>query len=149
MATPFHNPHVAQFFGQMAQGIMDKLEIDETNANEWLVEYQGDPERHLLHAVDAIIGFLGKPHQEFSVNEITKFLAYLQPMLREENCTIDAPHLAELYKQVQDKCKGEAEAWKQILLKAEKDGNDSIDEAFIQSLWETIPDNQGTQYEFE
>ena len=149
MATPFNNPHVAQFFGQMAQGIMDKLEIDETNANEWLVEYQGDPERHLLHAVDAIIGFLGKPLQEFSVTEISKFLAYLQHMLREENCTIDAPHLAELYKQVQDKCKGEAEAWKQILLKAEKDGNDSIDEAFIQSLWETIPDNQGTQYEFE
>lgn len=149
MATPFNNPHVALFFGQMAQGIMDKLEIDETNADEWFVEYQGDPERHLLHAVDAIIGFLGKPHQEFSVNEITKFLAYLQHMLQEDKCTIDAPHLAELYKQVQDKCKGEAEAWKQILLKAEKDGNDSIDEAFIQSLWETIPDNQGTQYEFE
>ena len=149
MATPFNNPHVALFFNQMTLGVMDKLEIDETNANEWLVEYQGDPERHLLHAVDAIIGFLGKPLQEFSVTEISKFLAYLQHMLKEENCTIDAPHLAELYKQVQDKCKGEAEAWKQILLKAEKDGNDSIDEAFIQALWESIPDNQGSQYEFE
>lgn len=149
MATPFNNPHVALFFNQMTLGVMDKLEIDETNANEWLVEYQGDPERHLLHAVDAIIGFLGKPLQEFSVTEISKFLAYLQHMLKEENCTIDAPHLSELYKQVQDKCKGEAEAWKKILLQAEKNGNDSIDEAFIQSLWESIPDNQGTQYEFE
>ena len=149
MATIFHNPHVAQFFGQMVQGIMDKLEIDETNAGDWFVKYEGDPERHMLHIIDALVGFLGKPQQEFSSNEITKFLAYLQYKLKEENCTIDAPHLAELYKQVQDKCEGEAEAWKQILLQAEKDGNDSIDEAFIQSLWETIPDNQGNQYEFE
>lgn len=149
MATPFQNSHVALFFNQMTLGVMDKLEINETNASDWFVEYQGDPERHLLHVVDAIIGFLGKPQQEFSVNEISKFLTVLQHMLQEENCTIDAPHLAELYKQVHEKCKGEADAWKKILLKVEKEGNDSIDDAFIQSLWEIIPDNQGTQYTFE
>lgn len=149
MATPFNNPHVALFFNQMTLGVMDKLEIDETNAGDWFVQHEGDPERHMLHIIDALVGFLGKPHQEFSVSEISKFLAYLQHMLNEEKCTIDVPHLAELYKQVQDRCEGEAEAWKKILLKAEKDGNDSIDEAFIQTLWESIPDNQGSQYEFE
>lgn len=43
MATLFNNPHVALFFNQMTLGVMDKLELDETNANEWLVEYQGTP----------------------------------------------------------------------------------------------------------
>ena len=88
METIFHNPHVSQFFGQMVQGIMDKLEIDETNAGDWFVQYEGDPERHMLHIIDALVGFLGKPHQEFSVSEISKFLAYLQHMLNEESARL-------------------------------------------------------------
>ena len=148
MATIFENPNVALFFNQITAGILDKLEIDETNANEWLVEYQGDPERHLLHAVDAIIGFLGNPQQEFSAKEISKFLTYLQHALQEDSCTIDVPHLAELYKQVQDNCEREAEAWKNLQLKADEDGLDAVDEVFVQELWKTMPDNQGQQYDF-
>lgn len=130
----------------MTAGILDKLGINEKNAAEWLSSFDGDPERHLLHAVDAIIGFLGNPQQEFSAKEISKFLTYLQHALQEDNCTIDVPHLAELYKQVQDNCEREAEAWKKLQLKADEDGLGSVNEAFVQELWKTMPDNQGQQY---
>ena len=148
MASIFENAQVALFFNQMTAGILDKLEINEENATEWLSSFDGDPERHLLHAVDAIIGFLGNQQQEFSANEISKFLTYLQHALQEDGCTIDVPHLAELYRQVQDNCEREAEAWKNLQLKADEDGLDAVDEVFVQELWKTMPDNQGQQYVF-
>lgn len=148
MASIFENAQVALFFNQMTAGILDKLGINEENAAEWLSSFDGDPERHLLHTVDAIIGFLGNPQQEFSAKEISKFLTYLQHALQEDSCTIDVPHLAELYKQVQDSCEREAEAWKKLQLKADEDGLGSVNEAFVQELWKTMPDNQGQQYDF-
>ena len=149
MATIFQNPNVALFFNQMTVGVMDKFEINEENAGDWFVEYEGDPERHLIHIIDALIGFLSNPAQEVNLDSISKFVPHLQKCLEDDGCSIDLQHLAELFRMVQDDCPNEVEAWRKIQVKANEDGIDSVDEEFINELWATIPDNNGQQYQFE
>lgn len=149
MATIFRNPNVALFFNQMTIGVMDKFEINKESASDWLIEYEGDPERHLVHIIDALIGFMSNPTQEINVDSIAKFIPHLQRCLVNDGCSIDMQHLAELFRMVQDDCPNEVDAWKKIQVKASEDGIDSIDVEFINELWATIPDNNGQQYHFE
>lgn len=149
MVTIFHNPNVALFFNQMTAGVMDKLDITEETASDWLVEYTGDPERHLLHLVDALIGFMSNPIQRIDANSISKFLPYVQQQLGEDGCNIDILNLAEIYRMVQDNCTNEIAAWRKVQEQADENGIDSIDADFIHDLWKAIPDNQGYLYDFE
>lgn len=149
MATIFQNAEIALFFNQMTLGIMDKFEFTEETAGDWLVEYEGDPERHLVHLIDALIGFMSNPTQKVDVDSISKFIPHVQQLLEKDGCTIDLPHIMEIYRMLQDDCPNEIAAWKKIQVKANKNGVDSIDEEFIDELWATIPDNNGQQYHFE
>lgn len=147
MATIFHNPHAALFFNQMTMGIKDKLGINDSNAADWFSGYDGDPERHILHIIDAVVGFLSDPNQKVDLESISKFVPYLLQKLDESGCSIDVPQLGELYRMIQDECEGEINAWRVLQLKAQKEGIDSIGEADIDELWRTIPDNQGHLYD--
>lgn len=147
MATIFHNPHAALFFNQMTMGIKDKLGINDSNAANWFAGYDGDPERHILHIIDAVVGFISDPNQKVDLESISRFVPYLIQMLDDSGCSIDLAHLMELYRQIQDECEGEINAWRVLQLKAQKEGIDSIGEADIDELWRTIPDNLGYLYD--